>query len=475
MTGAADQARGIARGSALILSAEGVAGVSALAVLIYLARVLGPDRFGLYSVAFTIVTLLEWTVAAFFNRATVKLISSRGPDAPMPLRVLVAQLTASLAVAAGQFALAGVLESRFDAEGLGGLLRLAALEIPLFVTAQTLRSFHVGRSRYSRRALVTSVKGVARLALTVGLVQAGWGIEGAIVASIIATVVELLLSGWGITIDRSAGAEELWTFGVPTFVFAVSMRLLERLDLILLKALGAAAAAVGAYSAAQLGQRLAIMVAAAVSPLILGSVNRLIAGKMESDARKLSREAIRGVLLLFPFACIAAAIARDLVTLLFTSTYAGSSAPAAFLFLAGWATFTIYITSSIATAHDRPAVPAVILAVSAVAAIPGYWLLIPRYGNSGAAAVTAVALLGSAVAGLATACRISGIDLPVRAGIASVVIGAAAFTILRWLAPEGFSALAGGTVAGAACLALYFAARMVTRDDVLRIRRLIGA
>jgi O-antigen/teichoic acid export membrane protein len=475
MTGAADQARGIARGSALILSAEGVAGVSALAVLIYLARALGPDRFGLYSLAFTVVTLLEWTVAAFFNRATVKMISGRGTDAGMPSTVLVIQLASAILLAFAQFALAGLLERRFAADGLGVLLRLSALEIPLFVTAQTLRSFHVGRSRYQRRALVTSVKAIARLVLTVSLVYLGWGIEGAIIASILATVLELVFSGWGIRIDRTASAAEIWKFGVPTFVFAICMRLLERLDLILLKALGATAAAVGAYSASQLGQRLAIMVAAAVSPLVLGSVNRLMAARLRDDSRKLTTEAIRGALLLFPFACIAAAVAGELVTLLFSSTYAGTAVPATFLFLGGWATFAVYISSAIATAHDRPSIPAGIVAVAVALALIGYWAAIPRLATVGAAVVTAGALMLSAIASLIAAARLAGTPVPLRLGFAVAVIGSGSFIALRWIDLEGSPALMMAGVGSLVCIVIYYVTRMVTRADLLRIRRLISS
>jgi Na+-driven multidrug efflux pump len=72
-------------------------------------------------------------------------------------------------------------------------LRLFALDIPLFSLARAHRRILVGIGAFRQQALATASRWIARLLFIVLLVEQGLSVQGAILASIGASMVELVV------------------------------------------------------------------------------------------------------------------------------------------------------------------------------------------------------------------------------------------------------------------------------------------
>jgi len=198
---------------------------------------------------------------------------------------------------------------------------------------------------------------------------------------------------------RRGNASAMWSYAVPLFAAAVSLRLFDRLDLFMLKGLGAGAAIAGIYGAAQNLTIVPGLIALSVTTLLLSTLSRAIRLGDDAGARSLVHNALRGVLLLFPFAGVAAGASTGLATLIFGARFAPTGALLSVLIFGAIAVVVISVASALLTAAGK-ATWAMIAALPIVPlAVAGHLLVIPRYGASGAAVVTmTVAAVGAVLA-----------------------------------------------------------------------------
>jgi O-antigen/teichoic acid export membrane protein len=191
----------------------------------------------------------------------------------------------------------------------------------------------------------------------------------------------------------------MWTYALPLFAAAISLRLFDKLDLFVLKALGASAAVAGLYGAAQNLTIIPNLVALSVTTLLLSTLSRSIRAGDLDGGRTLAANAIRGVLVLFPFAAAAAGAATAISTMIYGGQFAASGPLLAVLIFAALATVMISVASAILTAAARPGWAMWAALPIAPLALAGHMLVIPRYGARGATVVTlVVAAIGATLA-----------------------------------------------------------------------------
>ena len=395
-------------GSSRVFVAEAVSLPTASITAGFLARRFGPNDYGLFTLTVAIVAWLEWTLTSLFARAAVKNIADAHvadaddwrPAGGMVLRVFA--ITGML----------GLLVLWVASPSLGALmhepslprhLRLLALDVPLFMVTQAHQQVMIGTGQYGRRATVAAWRWMGRMVLMLALVSAGFGVDGALAGIVGASVVELAVARSFVKPRvgdaRRGNASAMWSYAVPLFAAAVSLRLFDRLDLFMLKGLGAGAAIAGIYGAAQNLTIVPGLIALSVTTLLLSTLSRAIRLGDDAGARSLVHNALRGVLLLFPFAGVAAGASTGLATLIFGARFAPTGALLSVLIFGAIAVVVISVASALLTAAGK-ATWAMIAALPIVPlAVAGHLLVIPRYGASGAAVVTmAVAAVGALLA-----------------------------------------------------------------------------
>jgi O-antigen/teichoic acid export membrane protein len=396
--------RQVASGTLKLLSAQALALVAGLLTAVFLTRQLGPGLYGLYAVAATIIVWVQISVTMMFSSTTVKFVAEAKDWQAVASTLAKAQLFVSLGAAALLVATAPTLASWLRTPELAAYLRLFAMGIPLFALARVHRSTLIGRGSYGRGALVTASYWLGRLLLVFLLVGLGLSVTGAILASIGASLVHLivarlfvrpaLLSRTTFPFRRLAG------YALPLFFHGVGMRLFIRVDLLVVKALCRTPAAAGYYGAAQNLTMVPVgMLAASFVPLLLATLTRLIRQGRDEAARTLIGQAIRLVLCLLPFAGLAAGAAPEIVELVYGSPFSSSVPLLAWLIFAALAIILISISTMTLTAAGRPGRAFALSGPLVPLALGAHLMLVPRFGLIGAAAATTVlACLAASVA-----------------------------------------------------------------------------
>jgi O-antigen/teichoic acid export membrane protein len=396
-------------GSARVFIAEAISLPTGLITAAYLARQLGPGGYGVFTLTMAIVGWLEWTLASLFARAAVRLIAQADDWRPAGAAVLRMNALSGLLGFAALLLAAHPLASLMHEPALERYLRILALDVPLFMLTQAHQQVLVGIGAYARRAVVSAWRWSARMVLVLVLVGAGLSIDGALVAVVGASVLELLVARRYVQPDLSRGGDQdtrtMWTYALPLFAAAISLRLFDKLDLFVLKALGGSAALAGLYGAAQNLTIIPNLVALSVTTLLISTLSRAVRRGDVEGARALAANAIRGVLVLFPFAGVAAGAATAVATLIYGTAFAATGPLLAVLIFAAVMTVMISVASAILTAAGRPGWAMLAVLPTAPLALVGHLLVIPRFGAQGATVVTLVVAVIGALLSLAAVHR----------------------------------------------------------------------
>ena len=285
-----------------VFLAEALMLPTGLLTLAFLTRRLGTGNYGLFTLAATVVTWIEWSVSSVFARAAYKSVGEAADWRPVGTTVVRLHLAVGVAVMLLLVLLAGPIATLLGEPTLTNYLRLFAVDIPIFTLAHAHRHILIGIGGYRQRAVLSAGRWLTRLGLVVVFVSLGLSVRGAILGSIGASVVELAIARWHIRpplFRRSTfPARQLWGYAMPLFLFAVSMRLFDKMDLFVLKALGASAAQAGVYGAAQNLSVVPGIFALSFAPLLLATLTRLLRDGHEEHARAMARDSLRLVLLL---------------------------------------------------------------------------------------------------------------------------------------------------------------------------------
>ncbi|MFB2980556.1 lipopolysaccharide biosynthesis protein [Microseira sp. BLCC-F43] len=393
-------------GTIKIFLAEALLLPTGIITAAFLTRKFGPEGYGLFTLSATIIAWIGWSLTSIFTRATIKFVGETEDWRPVGTTVLRLHLWVGGGAMLLIWLLADGVAMVLREEAIALYLRLFALDIPLFCLAYAHRSILVGVGKFSQRAIATALRWIARLLLILLLVEMGLSISGAILGSVGASLVELAICRFYIRPSPFAAsnfpARKLWDYGVPLFLFALSMRLYEKLDLFALKILGGTAADAGFYGAAQNLSLIPGIFSLAFAPLLLSTLTRTLYAGDRDSAKKISRDAMGAVLLMLPFAGMTAGAAPEIVTLIFGKAFLPAAPLLAVLIFGALGLAMISITTAILTAAGKPDWTFILTAPLLPLAIIGYWFLIPLLGAMGASiAFAAFAILGALVTVLA--------------------------------------------------------------------------
>lgn len=392
----------MASGTLQVFLAESLLLPTGLLTAAYLTRQLGPDGYGLLMLATTLVSWIGWSITSAFTRTTIKFIGEAEDWQSVAATVLQLHLLLGVGAAAIFWLIAAPVAIALGEPGMTPYLRLFMLEVPIFCITYAHRSFLVGLGRFTPRAISTGTRWITRMVLMVGLVAAGLSLWGAILGSVLSALIELMVCRYFVhppLIGRSRfPIQKLWGYAIPLFLLALSLRLYEKLDLFMLKLLGGSAADAGFYGTAQNLSLIPSLFTLSFVPLLLATLTRnLYSGEVET-AKRLSRDSMRLVLLMLPFAALGAGSSTEIVRLLFSKTFLPAAPLFSILIFGAVSLAMIAVTTCILTAAGKPKWTIALTAPMVILAVLGHLWFIPRLGAPGAAIVTTSAATLDAIA-----------------------------------------------------------------------------
>jgi O-antigen/teichoic acid export membrane protein len=441
----ANPRRQMAQGTLRVFLGEALMLPTGLITAAFLTRKLAPVGYGSFTVAATLVAWIEWSITAMFARASYKIIGEAADWRPAGTAIARLYTGVGIAAAAVLWLLAGPVSDWLKEPSLGGYLRLFAIDIPIFTLAQAHRMIMVGTGDFRGRAVVTAVRWIARLLFIVVLVQGGLSISGAILGSIGASIVELIFCRFyvqpGLLRSSTFPVRQLWISAGPLLLYALSMRVVDKLDLILLQGLRGRVSEAGVYGAAQNLTLLSGLFAIAFTPLLQSTLTRLLRDDKLELARRTGYDAVRVVIGMLPFAAIVSGAATDISIAVFGDVFRSAGVPLSLLIFSSIGFVAIAVVAAILIAVGKTGATAGLTVPLVFAALTGHFLLIPSLGMYGAALVTTVVAGLGALAAMIVVDVAWQVKVPVATFLRSGFISAGAYLAsVAWPA-SGFVAV----------------------------------
>lgn len=357
------------------------------------ARVLGPDRKG-------IVSSLSYLAAIGAAVATLGLgdaaVVMKGRRRMRFAAATSVAIVGSLGAGAVVMVLvAGIGAAMADSLWIG---LLGALAVPVMALMQTLMRVLEGRDRIGFAGFCYLLFAAVTLGSTlVALVLFDMGVEGALLASAVGSLVACIVLARDRHIPRSDRADARVTrqellgmvrIGLPMMAANALRLLARRLDGLLVFGLRGAAQA-GLYSVALTMSEIALYAPGAVATAAFPKLAELDEGE---DAGGLVAELTRVTIVVTALAALALAVASPaLLPAAFGDEFSGTVVPAVLLLTGAPAMSTQWLLARALAARGRPETLFWSGAVTTVSMLALDLVLVPPFGAAGAAAASGVA------------------------------------------------------------------------------------
>lgn len=424
------------KGSIRIFIGDGLMLPAGFVVAVFLTRALGPDDYGRFALVARTILWAQFLCTAGLSKSTVKFVADASNWEAAAASTTRLFMLGGLLVGCLLFIFSPDIARLFHEPDLAYLLRVFSIEVPFFALLVAAKNILVGRAAYVQYSWISGLRWNTRVILVVLFVLLGFGVPGAIAGSVGSVVVAWLVSTRYVSprliFHKGIPVARIWKFSLPLILGAFSMRVF-RLDLFILKAMGASAAHAG-YLATALNLTVPPAIFSyALSQPLLATLSRQIGSGDYAPADIISRMSIRTIFWSLPLAAVVAGASDEIVRLLFGAAFTPAGNALGILIFSAVGFHAINITTAFLTAHGRPGLVLIQTAPLTILALLAYMVFIPRWGYAGAGgATTLVALVGGAI-GMGMIYRLSGLRPPLRTvltctGCAAVVF----FVSLTW-------------------------------------------
>ncbi len=442
------------------------------AVVVVLAREMGPALYGSYGVIMSVLVWVEQSGRHAFQTSVSRMVAvepSRGDS------VLRAAVHLNVLVNAGLY-LAFWLASPWLAGWFGiadadWYFRVAAIDLPFFALYSTLQGVHQGHRRFYRLALANALYAAAKLLGVIALSRGGIEVVEALAVNVFASLAGILVlaraSGLGASAPwDAADVRRLLATGAPVGAYTVANLFDSALPLWVLKAWSGQVgdAASGLYVAAS---NVAVVPSISISVLgmvLLPAVARAVSRGEKPLVRRYIRQAMRLFFLAYVPACLLIVQhAELLMTWIYSERYSDGGALLAVLVVAaGFRAIQAILGWTVIAAGGAVWLAGMMTATAAVTGVLSV-VLVDSVGAIGAAAASCAS--SALAAGFAAAILYRnfggvGVALPLaRIGGAGM-----AMLLVSWWLGGVWNPLAG-VVAGVVVYLAVVLATEVTRED----------
>ncbi|HYV06377.1 MAG TPA: oligosaccharide flippase family protein [Blastocatellia bacterium] len=449
-----------------------------------LTNLMAAEHYGLYKVVISIISIVNAVVITGTYQTVSKYISENEQNAgAIKSKALKLQVLFGGAIALGVFLLAPVIAGRLNDPRLINYLRLAAL-IPLSYSFYAVfTGYFNGQRRFLTQAALDVTYSTLKLVLIIGLVWAGFGVGGAVGGFVIGAACVCLIAAAiarGGEQGGSVRARDLLTFQAYLLAFIFVLNLLQRVDLLMVKALSSADAVVasenaGYYGAALNVSNIVYQVIISITFVLFPLVSK---STFAEDTRRtkiyISTTIRYSLIVMALLATLFSANAGEVLRLIYRADYQ-TGAPALAIVAYGMLLFGfLQVATTIISASGRPRVSLAIAAVTLAVSAALNAALIPSRGLAGAAtATTAAMLIGAISAGGYLLWKFGALVAwvsVIRVGAAAALVYAGSITVpagSKWLILVKLAVL---SLAYAAVLLL---SREIGKDDVAMVKRVL--
>lgn len=480
-----DIARVAGRGTIYITAAKLWFVVSGAAIHFTLPRLIRDDQFGLYQIVVNIVSIVNAVIITGTYQSVSKHVSEQPEKAgsvkatALRLQVLVGGFSSL-----GFFLLAPVVANYLHDPRLVPYLRLASL-IPLSYSFYAVfTGYFNGRREFLTQAALDITYSTLKLGLIVLLVWLGYGVAGAVSGFVLAAACILAASAMVAGKGERAGsirASDLLKFQGILFLFTFVLNLLQKVDLILIKALSSSDAIEASknaayYSAATAVANLTYQIIISVTFVIFPLISHTTFASERATTRLYITNTLRYTLMMMALAAtLFSANASEVLRVMYPEPYQAGT-PALSILALGMLLFgLVAVMTTVISASGRPGISLLVGCVTLATSAGLNAVLIPAYGLRGAAASTTAAMLVGALTCGAYLWRRFGPLVPALSAVRIGGCSALAYGISVLVSPASklliVAQLVGASLAYLAGLVL---SREIGREEIVALGKVIG-
>lgn len=372
---------------------------------VFLARTLGKDNWGTFSILLVVVSFLTALTDLGLNYFILYTAASLSHKEPSVIKKALSapfryKLLSILAIGLGIFIFANPLATIFKINDGAQYFIASAVFFVFFNLFSTFSLLISGLKKFRESTFVITLNNILELGIAYGLVVLGFGVNGAIIGYIaavaISTGVQILLMRQYISIigDTQENVIEMFTFGVYFGLGSLATTISLWADSIMI-GLFIGSAAVGIY-------RIAVSISSSVGGLV-GGINSVIfpfltsaESKGEESINDLNMAIKYSSFIAFP-AMVGLALSADAaIKLFFGQQYAESAVP---LLLLSYLCFDLIFNALIVSylgAKKMTKIVGISAVASTIANILLNLILIPLLGIVGAALASVLTRLANA-------------------------------------------------------------------------------
>lgn len=473
--------KSVARGTILGIGGQIWHMATAFLLYAFLARRLGPEGFGEWKLALSLLNWFELFVNAGLVKVATKAIAERPADRPQVVRgAYLGQAVLAAALLVVALVAAGPIASSLRDPNVAYLLRIASIDIPLYAAFMVAAAVLLGVERFERHALGMTIYASAKLVAIGALVWFGFSVEGALVGNALASIVGFVVvfTPWPRPAPaRSESVAEAKRMG-PASVPFLAQNLLEGLgtsvDLWSVKRAVGSSSAVGFYGSAATLAEVPAFLFVGLNRALFPSIARVQAEGDTALVKRYTTQAVRLAVLVTIFgAALVASTGEAALTLVYSKSFVAAYPPLLVLMLAASSRTVWSVCTEVLMASDRRRRAIAIVTGVIAVEIALLAVLTPRFATLGAATSVLIASTGGAIAG-AWAIRSSLsprlMFSTLRSAVAAALVGGA----LWFASPTPAGLFIAYPVAAVAYALLLLAMREVDRDDIDSIAEALG-
>jgi stage V sporulation protein B len=406
----ADNVAAIAgRGTIYITAAKIWFMVSGYGIAVTLAYLLTVEEYGIYRVVINTVSIINAVIVTGTYQTVSKYVSQEPENAEaIKRKALGLQVYVGGAATLGFFLLAPVTASLLNDQRLTGWLRLAALITLSYSFYSVYTGYFNGKRLFGIQAGLDITYSTLKLVFIVLFALLGYGVTGsvggfALAAASVLAISAIIARGRYPRGDARIG--QLFSFQSYVLLFTFVLTLLQRVDLMLIKALSSPDATIasekaGYYSAAQdmanLTYQIIVSVTFVIFPLVSQST---FADDRERTQSYISNTLRYSLMVMALTATLFSSTADGVLRVVYREAYQAGT-PALRIVAFGMLFFgVLYVVTTIISASGQPRVSLLLGVITLLLSTVFNTLLIPLHGLAGAATATTAAMLtGTALA-----------------------------------------------------------------------------
>jgi stage V sporulation protein B len=366
--------------------------ISGYVVNLWLGRSLGPVEYGIYGVVVSVMSMVNIIQTSGMPRSLSKFIAEKKSNRRLLLKSAFSlQIVSSLALSVFLFLISDLLAQLLNDPGLSKYIKFSCLIFPVYGIYSLYLGYYNGMRNFKKQSILTGAYSISKLVAVIILTKyyhLFGSIGGFIVAPLITLFIGIELPSIG---KLWAGYKKLIYFSLPLISFAFFSTFQQSVDLYLIKALSGEPSWVGFYTANQNIAKIPFFALSVFATILFPSISKSVSEKRPDITASIISRSIRYVLLvLIPITALLSATSHELLGILFSEKYLAGSESLAILIIS-FSFLTVFsILANILNGAGNPHKSAAISISGVVVSVIFCYLLIPKYGMSGAAYATGI-------------------------------------------------------------------------------------